>query len=98
VKRKTEIKPSKLERARLRDTLSQMEWGLIFEELYRRDLVDLTDEYIQESAFFERAEELELIFTNQEESNLFCIHRLQEAALNLELELKRAYKVQAAKE
>lgn len=71
---------------------------MIFEELYRRDLVDLPDEYIQESAFFERTEELELIFTTQEESNLFCIHRLQEAALNLELELKRADKVQVVKQ
>lgn len=54
-----------------------------------RDLIELPDTYTREVKFFNDPADLEQIFVRQEESNLFCIHRLQEAEENLESELRR---------
>lgn len=48
----------------------------MFEELMKRDLIDLPDKYVMEEAFFNDTNELEQIFTNAEENNLFVINRL----------------------
>lgn len=63
----------------------------------RRDLIDLPEDFIEEAKFFTDPSELEDIYGKQEESNLFCIHRLQDAEDNLELELKRKKMIQETK-
>lgn len=62
-----------------------------------RDLIDLPEDFIEETKFFTDPSELEDIYSKQEESNLFCIHRLQDAEENLELELKRRRLIQETK-
>jgi hypothetical protein len=42
----------------------------------RRDLIDLPEKYIYEKNHFNSPDELEVIFTAQEEKNLFCMRRL----------------------
>jgi hypothetical protein len=73
----------------------------VFEELMRRDLIDLPDKFVMEEAFFNDTNELEQIFTCAEENNLFVINRLQDAEENLEIELKKKrnlYEVKGRKE
>jgi hypothetical protein len=86
------------ERSAFRDLISQKDWGLIFEELMSRDLIDLPLKYTHEQNFFNDTQELEQIFIRQEESNLFCIHRLQEAEENLEYEYKKYKHLKDTKE
>jgi len=54
-------------------------------------MIDLPLTYTEEKQQFNDASELEQIFLRQEEQNLFCIHRLQEAEENFELENKNKY-------
>lgn len=60
---------------------------MIFDELVRRDLIDLPDSCIVESIDFHHPDDLEMIFMKQEESNLSCIQRLQE--IDIEEEQKK---------
>jgi len=41
-----------MERAKFRDLLKTEDWEAIFEELMRRDLIDLSESYIREEKFF----------------------------------------------
>jgi hypothetical protein len=65
-----------MDRAKQRSKLTDKDWSLIFDELMRRNLIDVPDDYNNEARFFNDANQLESIFQIQEESNLFIIHRL----------------------
>ncbi len=77
------------QRDQRRNWLSRADWEAIFEEMMRRDLIDLPDSYYQESEFFKRPEELTNQFTQREQDNLFCIHRSQEAQEQYEQERRK---------
>jgi hypothetical protein len=57
---------------------------LIVDELIKRDFIDWPDELIEEQLYFKSTHALEELFVMLEESNLFCIHRLQEAEAQLD--------------
>lgn len=42
----------------MRHLLTYDDWGAIFDEMMRRDLIDLPDDYYFEKPFFEHPEEL----------------------------------------
>lgn len=50
------------ERSKYRGQLTDADWGLIFEELINRDLIDLPDTYIHEEKQISKPDELEQIF------------------------------------
>lgn len=66
-------------RAQLRHTLKRSDWEKIFEEMMRRDLIDLPDSYYEEPQYFDQPDQLTDQFTQIEQDNLFCILRSQEA-------------------
>ena len=63
----------------MRHLLTYEDWGAIFDEMMRRDLIDLPDSYYFEKPFFEEPEELTEQFGQIEQDNLMCILRTQEA-------------------
>ncbi len=63
----------------MRHLLCQADNEAIFEEMMRRDLIDLPDSMYEEKSFFDRPEELTEQFKQIEQDNLFCILRAQEA-------------------
>lgn len=63
----------------MRHLLCQADKEAIFEEMMRRDLIDLPDSMYEEKCFFDRPEELTEQFKQIEQDNLFCILRAQEA-------------------
>lgn len=85
------------QRKQLKPFLRKRDWELIFEELMRRDLIDVlnfqnwrTDTTISFESFYD--EEIEFknddqmtdMFTKKEQDNLFTIHRIQETDENTE--------------
>jgi predicted RNase H-like nuclease (RuvC/YqgF family) len=72
---KTEM-PSDMERMQLRAKLTEQDWGLIFEELLARDLIDFDDDLVREENHFKSTNQIEELFQGQEDENLMCIQRL----------------------
>ena len=58
---KTEV-PSDMERMQLRAKLTEHDWGLIFEELLARDLIDFDDDLVREENHFQRTNQIEELF------------------------------------
>lgn len=52
-----------MDRAKQRSKLTDNDWSLIFDELMRRDLIDVPDDYNNEARFFNDANQLESIFS-----------------------------------
>lgn len=42
----------------MRHQLKRSDWSLIFDEMMRRDLIDLPDEYYDEPQYFDEPDEL----------------------------------------
>jgi hypothetical protein len=64
-----------MERAKNRSMLTDSDWSKIFEELMKRDLIDLPLEYTQEKQLF-KDDQVERIFQEKEEESMIDINRL----------------------
>ena len=67
-----------------RDRVTDAEWGKRFEDLLSLHLIDVPDDYYDDDRAFNDPDELNTIFNELEEKNLFNIHQLQELELQLE--------------
>ena len=67
-----------------RDRVTDEEWGERFEDLLEAHLIDVPDDFYDEVQAFNDPDELNTIFNELEEQNLFNIHQLQELELQLE--------------
>lgn len=54
--------PSDMDIVQLRAKLTEQDWGLIFEELLARDLIDFDDELVRETNQFKDTNEIEQLF------------------------------------
>ena len=64
--------------------MTQADWEQKFEALLEEDLIELPEDVYAEDLYYDDANELNNIFTELEEKNLFLIHRSQEVEQNLE--------------
>ena len=67
-----------------RDRVTDEEWGERFQDLLEAHLIDVPDNFYDEVQAFNDPDELNTIFNELEEQNLFNIHQLQELELQLE--------------
>ena len=64
-----------------RDRITDAEWGKRFEDLLKLHLIDVPDDFYDDEKAFEDPDELNAIFNELEEKNLFNIYQLQELEL-----------------
>ena len=67
-----------------RDRVTDAEWGERFDDLLEAHLIDVPEDYYDDERAFNDPDELNAIFNELEEKNLFNIHQLQELELQLE--------------
>lgn len=58
--------------------MTQKDWEDKFEMLFKQDLIDVPNDFFDEEPYFSDPNELNNIFTELEEKNLFLIHMNQE--------------------
>ena len=98
------------QRKQLKPFLKARDWGLIFEELMRRDLIDVLnfqnwrtdttisfDSFYDEEIQFRDPDQLTDMFTQKEQDNLFTIHRIQETDENIEFQSKQTAMMEQSK-
>lgn len=54
--------------------MTQKDWEDKFEMLFKQDLIDVPNDFFDEEPYFSDPNELNNIFTELEEKNLFLIH------------------------
>lgn len=54
--------------------MTDKDWDAKFEMLYKEDLIDLPENYFDEELFFTDPNDLNNIFSELEEKNLYLIH------------------------
>ena len=64
--------------------MTDKDWDSKFEMLFREDLVELPEDFFDEELFFTDPNELNNIFSELEEKNLYLIHMSQEVEHSLE--------------
>jgi hypothetical protein len=64
--------------------MTDKDWDAKFEMLFREDLVDLSEDFFDEELFFTDPNDLNNIFSELEEKNLYLIHMSQEVESSLE--------------
>ena len=64
--------------------MTDKDWDAKFEMLYGEDLIDLPESYFEEELRYSDPNELNEIFTQLEEKNLYLIHMSQEVEQALE--------------
>jgi hypothetical protein len=64
--------------------MTDKDWDSKFEMLFREDLVELPEDFFDEELFFSDPNELNNIFSELEEKNLYLIHMSQEVEHSLE--------------
>jgi hypothetical protein len=57
-----------------RETMTDKDWDAKFELLIREDLIELPDDFYEEELFFTDPNDLNNIFSELEEKNLYLIH------------------------
>jgi hypothetical protein len=57
-----------------RETMTDKDWEAKFELLIREDLIELPDDFYEEELFFTDPNDLNNIFSELEEKNLYLIH------------------------
>ncbi len=67
-----------------REQMTDKDWNLKFEYLMSQDLIELPIDYYDEELYFKDFDELNEIFTDLEEKNLYLIHMSQEVESSLE--------------
>ena len=58
--------------------MTEKDWDMMFEILMNEDLIDLPEDYFNEELLYTDPNELNEIFTQLEEKNLYLIHMSQE--------------------
>ena len=61
-----------------REHMTEKDWEAKFEMLMAEDLIDLPDNLRVENLFFDDPNQMDEIFSELEERNLYLIHRKQE--------------------
>ena len=64
--------------------MTEKDWDMMFEILMNEDLIDLPEDYFNEELLYTDPNELNEIFTQLEEKNLYLIHMSQELEQALE--------------
>ena len=64
--------------------ITDAEWGERFDDLLNAHLIDVPDDYYDNERAFNDPDELNSIFNELEEKNLFNIHQLQDLEIQLE--------------
>lgn len=67
-----------------RENMSDKDWESKFEMLLKEDLVELQEDFFDEELFFTDPNDLNNIFSELEEKNLYWIHMSQEVEQSLE--------------
>lgn len=67
-----------------RENMTEKDWEYKFELLLSEDLIDLPLDYFDEQLYYNDPNELNEIFTQLEEKNLYLIHQSQEVEQQLE--------------
>lgn len=58
--------------------MTDKDWEAKFEMLFKEDLIDLPEDYFEEELFYSDPNDLNNIFSELEEKNLYLIHMSQE--------------------
>ena len=64
--------------------MSDKDWEAKFEMLMREDLIDLPEDFFDEELYYKDPNDLNNIFAELEEKNLYLIHMSQEVEHSLE--------------
>lgn len=67
-----------------RELMSDKDWEAKFELLMSEDLIDIPASMREEKLYFTNPDEMDLIFQELEERNLYLIHRKQEIEHTIE--------------
>lgn len=67
-----------------RENMTEKDWEAKFELLFAEDLVQLEEDFFDEALCFEDPNDLNKIFSELEEQNLYLIHQSQEFEESLE--------------
>lgn len=58
--------------------MTDKDWEAKFEMLFKEDLIDLPEDFFDEELYYNDPNELNNIFSELEEKNLYAIHMSQE--------------------
>jgi len=64
--------------------MTDKDWEAKFEMLFKEDLIDLPEDFFDEELFYTDPNDLNNIFSELEETNLYLIHMSQEVEQSLE--------------
>lgn len=64
--------------------MNERDWDAKFEILFAEDLIELDEDFFDEELLFNDPDDLNLIFSELEEQNLYLIHQSQEFEENME--------------
>ena len=64
--------------------MTDKDWEAKFEMLFKEDLIDLPEDFFDEELFYTDPNDLNNIFSELEEKNLYLIHMSQEVEQSLE--------------
>jgi len=67
-----------------RENMNERDWDTKFEILFAEDLIELDEDFFDEELLFNDPDDLNLIFSELEEQNLYLIHQSQEFEENME--------------
>lgn len=67
-----------------RENMTDKDWEAKFEMLFREDLIELPEDFFDEELFYTDPNDLNNIFGELEEKNLYLIHMSQEVEQSLE--------------
>ena len=64
--------------------MTDKDWDAKFEMLFNEDLIDLPEDFFKEELLYNDPDELNAIFSELEEKNLYLIHMSQEVEQSIE--------------
>lgn len=64
--------------------MNEHDWDTKFENLFAEDLIEVDDDFFDEDLLFKDPDDLNMIFSELEEQNLYLIHQSQEFEENME--------------
>lgn len=69
--------------------MTDQDWNQKFEMLFKEDFIKVDDDFYDEDLLFADPNDLNKIFSELEEQNLYLIHQSQELEIALENERKK---------